>query len=321
LVPPLVFGNGSAMDSTPPQRHRPGQRSGQARKVQPESGATAQPESEEDLDSASLALKRQPALFLVPDGWGRLHEVEDTSETALARRLEENRAQHVAMQLEASVGRSTTWDNLVKPDLWTYGARVLPKKIITGEIFRMMREVKGPRASDLALPAEDPEMTWEEAHDLASDIVIWALKSFKGVLLEDWRPDGGASFRTYFVGKCCHGFAAVYRKWLRQRARQMGRENVDELQDDKVPAARDRPEQAAIIRLQIDHYLEGCDDDLELAITVLDGLEYPNRMIAELLCKTEKVVEYRIDKNRQRAKDRWGRGDEEAIRRNRGEVA
>lgn len=313
------------MDSTSAYRPPPGQRPERARPVKPAETAFIQPAaSKEPVDAAARRLDRRANLFLVPDGWGRVHRVEETSDTARARRLEENRNQHLAMGLEASVGCSTTWDTEVMPDLWKYGVRVLPKKIITGEIFRMMAEVNGPRAADLALPVVGPEMTREEAHDLASDVVAWALKAFRSVLLDPergWRPDGGASFRTFFIGKCCHGFAGVYRKWLRQRARQMGLEDVDELFEEKVPVARDRPEQAAIINLQIEHYLDGCNGELELGIAALNALEFPNRVIAKMLGVTEKVVEYRLRKNALGARDRWARGEGKTIRGNGGQVA
>lgn len=314
------------MDSTSHHRQRPGQRPERARLVQPETGAAfVQPEEQaEDLDVAARRLNRRAELFLVPADWGGHHKVEDTSESARARRLEDNKAQHLSMQLEGSLGRSTTWETTVKPDLWTYGVRVLPKKIITGEIFTMMAQVKGPRAYDLALPMFGPEMTKVEAHDLASDVVAWAVESFCGVLLHEekgWRPDGGASFRTFFIGKCCHGFAGVYRKWLRQRARQLGLDDIDELFQDKVPVARDRPEQAAIINVQIEHYFEGIDDDLEIAIATLNALEVSNPGIANLLGVPEKVVEYRLKKNARGATRRWDRGEGETIRGNPGQVA
>jgi len=31
-----------------------------------------------------------------------------------------------------------------------------------------------------------------------------------------WRPDGGASLETFFVGQCLIRFANVYRRWLRE---------------------------------------------------------------------------------------------------------
>ncbi len=304
------------MDSTPPHRSPPGRR--------PERARLVQPESKQFFDSGAQGLARRSGDLLVPAAWARRHLIEDRSETALAKRLERNKAEHLTMQLEASLGRSSTWDRTVKADLWEYGVRVLPAKIVSGEIFRMMREVNGPSALDLALPDRGPAMTSEEAHDLASDVVVWALRSFKDVLLDadnGWRADGGASFRTFFIGKCCHGFAGIYRRWLRARAKRLGLDELDQLSGDELPVAQDRPEQAAIIRVQIDHYIDGCTGDLEVQIACLNALEFSNRDIAELLGVTEKVVEYRLSKNARGAQDRWARGTGEMFRGRTGEVA
>ncbi len=101
----------------------------------------------------------------------------------------------------------------------------------------------------------------------------------------------------------------------------MGFDDVDTLLDDKVPVARDRPDEAAIINLRFEHYLEGCHDDLELAMAVLNALEFPNRVIAEMLGVTEKVVEYRLRKNALAAERRWDRGQGETIRGSSSQVA
>lgn len=214
--------------------------------------------------------------------------------------LAKDASTHTQMQLEATLGQDATWRTVVRDDLFKYGYGVLPSKVSSGEIFRMMHRVRAPRAGDLALPTTGPAMTAEEAQDLATDAVLWAIERFHKVLLEEWSPDFEATFRTYFIGKCCHGFVGVYRKWLRDRRRR-GYVDLDHLAEDQIPVARDKPHVAAIIRLEFEQVLEATDDDLELSIAVAKALEVPSNVIASILDVSDKVVEYRLKKLRGRA--------------------
>lgn len=257
----------------------------------------------------------------LPAGWAKAHRVEVLDEDAHARRLAVDAGLQTTMQLEASVGKKTTWNAKVRPDLWEYGMRVLPTKIIRGEIFKMMADVNGPRGADLALPAVGPDMTMEEAHDLASDVVEWAIERFHPVVIDKWDATAGATFRTFFVGKCSHGFAGVYRRWLRRRKKLMGCDDLQAMPVEKTPTATDKPETSAITRIQIDHYMEGLEGGLEEWIVCLDALEYSDKAIAEMLGVTTKVVEYRLRKSRLSARRRWETGKRETVRGDRGRVA
>ncbi len=73
---------------------------------------------------------------------GKVFDEEDH-----ARRLVIDRDQHSLMHQETSLGSSATWNTVVRPDLWAYGCNVLPKKIRTGQIFRMIAEVNVPLAT------------------------------------------------------------------------------------------------------------------------------------------------------------------------------
>jgi hypothetical protein len=308
------------MDLTPPGSHRHHDLGG-ARSVEPGDPALVQ-ESEEipawleeedleahdDLDpDAWLALAPEAEAdhatasagteLAIPENWDRDHQLHSASHR---RDMARDRARFEQMRLEALRDRRDTWTTTVSPDLFTYGYQVLPSKIRLGTIFSMMAQVKGPRAADLALPDGGPEMTAEEAQDMASDVVIWALKTFHELLMKHWDPTKEATFRTYFVGRCCHGFAGVYRRWLRSR-RGMGLGGLDNLTDAQEPVARDKPHTAAIVRLEFEHFLDGADDNLERFIAVADTLEFPDRMIAEMVGHTEKVIEYRLAKLRKRA--------------------
>ncbi len=83
------------MDPTSP--HSPGQRPERARLVQPEV-ALPVPPAAGDLDAAARIVNRRAGMFLIPDGWGRFHQVEDSSEAGRAKRLRENQEQHATMQ-------------------------------------------------------------------------------------------------------------------------------------------------------------------------------------------------------------------------------
>lgn len=251
----------------------------------------AAPEENEDQTSALAGGE-----LAVPPGWER----EQLRSARHHREMAKDRDRHSRMQLEASLGRRTTWNAKVRPDLFTYGYQVLPAKITTGEVFRMMAAVNGPRAADLSLPIFGPPMTPEEAQDLATDTVTKAIDKFHDVLVAKWEPTKETTFRTFFIGNCCHSFAGVYRKWLRRR-KHSGHAGLDDLNEALAPRARDKPHASAIIRLELDHYFEGAGSNQDQVIAYADALEFPNWLTAQLAGCSEKTVEARLKKFRRLA--------------------
>jgi hypothetical protein len=313
------------MDSTSDRPRNQRQRLERARPVKLRESSFAKtdtlgPDSGQVASSDARGAEASERALGVPAGWAILHGLE-RDEEAHARRIAVDAGRRATMQVEALGNKQTTWTTEVRPELWKYGVDVLPAKIIRAEIFTMMASLNVPRGADVAAPSTGPPMTDEEAHDIASDVVLWALPRFYTVLLKTWDPTCGASFKTFFIGKCCHGFPAVYRKWLRQRQKSRGLKSLEAIREEKAPIAIDKPEASAIAHMQITQYMEGADGVLEQRIAGLNALGWPHKAIADALGVTEKVVEYRLRKLRRGAQGRWEKGQGRTFRAKTGDVA
>jgi RNA polymerase sigma factor (sigma-70 family) len=99
--------------------------------------------------------------------------------------------------------------------LAAYGLAVCAVKLDTGAIFR--------DCADLNRPCGDPPRQWsaQDRRTLVQDTVAEGLLLFhrKGLVQGDWKPTGGASLKTYFIGSCVLCFADVYRAWQRDKVR------------------------------------------------------------------------------------------------------
>jgi DNA-directed RNA polymerase specialized sigma24 family protein len=90
-------------------------------------------------------------------------------------------------------------------------ARYAYKVLRRGNIFELCasKKIKG-------LPKSPSWDGWtnEDIDDLLQETVIGGLNVFRQEALagRGWRPDGGASLRTYFIHRCLFVFAAVYRR-------------------------------------------------------------------------------------------------------------
>jgi DNA-directed RNA polymerase specialized sigma24 family protein len=135
---------------------------------------------------------------------------------------EENERRQADAELVARLAR----DGFTGPDyvqfaetLARYGYGLITAWVRTQKIFSECAK-KGIRG----ISPPDPVANWSEddAEDLAQDTVARALVVFrkKALVAGGWRPDGGASLRTYFVGTCLLVFPAVYRRRENERARR-----------------------------------------------------------------------------------------------------
>lgn len=239
--------------------------------------------------------------------------VERIAPAAREAQLARDRDDLIAMQMEGFAGR--TWDRK-QIELYNYGRRVLPKKIRTGEIFAIMREVGVPPAADLRLP-RGADLTPLDLDELITDVSAKALPGFKRVLIEGlWDPyrDEVACMATYYVGKCALEFRAPWRRFLRARRKRFETEKPYGL-GDELPASTDRharPEIAAIARLEARRALDSIEDPLLRSAVLLDAYEMPDKEIAERLGLTVKQVEYRLKKARRGLRNLRGVADDVA---------
>lgn len=137
---------------------------------------------------------------------------ESTSEK-LAR-LEGDQRLIVALQERQFQGTHYVYFATV---LAQYGVAVIRAWIRDGKILHKVRDrgfgALAPEPWTGAL-TDDPD-TGEE---LALETVARALVTFRDKVLVPgkWKPDGGASLKTFFVGQCLMQFGNVYRPWLTQ---------------------------------------------------------------------------------------------------------
>lgn len=72
----------------------------------------------------------------------------------------------------------------------------------------------------------------DDAHELATELIIEAIPAFRIKTLMNpdpikrWRPDGGATLRTFFIGRCLMELPDVYVRWDR-RCRRARSQLVD----------------------------------------------------------------------------------------------
>lgn len=99
--------------------------------------------------------------------------------------------------------------------LMEYSLAVLMKWNASGMIFKKSRQAGRP------VPAEKITLAWdfEERRDVAIDTALEGAVLFReyGLVRGLWRPDGGASLATYFVGAAILAFRPVYVRWYNAR--------------------------------------------------------------------------------------------------------
>ena len=120
------------------------------------------------------------------------------------------------LQLEASleIVNGPVWQ-AIRDEIWTYSSRTLAKLIRTERVWAEYRRLGGITATDLRYPPNG--ITADDAHDLAIDTVTAGLPVLRAYLIEGrWRPDGGASIKTWATNLMVLRLPAAWRKWRRQ---------------------------------------------------------------------------------------------------------
>jgi DNA-directed RNA polymerase specialized sigma24 family protein len=138
-----------------------------------------------------------------------------------------------------------------------------------------------------------------------------ALPRFRERALEGggWRPEGGASLATYFMGTCVDVFPNEFRRW-RAQGQRWRRQNA---RDTSVEAEHMvDPADLALTNLDAHEHLDSLSRE-EQVIVQLTMLGYSQEEIAELLGKpSARAVEgvlYRL-RNKARSSKGMGRGEQ-----------
>lgn len=189
-------------------------------------------------------------------------------------------------------------------DLARYGYQLMMAWLSTGQIFGRCRQA-GLGLKPRLIPVGDRE-------DLAQDTVAAALNAFKrqGLQQGGWRPEGGASLRTYFTRALCQQFANIWKKWLRTRVVPVtvSLEAVPPTAASPGPG----PDDIAVQRDEIRRGLDGIESDRTRAALVLAEDGYEQEEIAEILGPqvTARAVEGYLRRHRRRtaADNKQGEG-------------
>ncbi|MEV4513540.1 sigma-70 family RNA polymerase sigma factor [Dactylosporangium sp. NPDC049525] len=194
----------------------------------------------------------------------------------------------------AAVGFEGPDYDLFARELAAYGIAVCIAKLETGAIFR--------DCADLNRPCGAPPSNWshQDRRTLAQDTVAEGLLLFhrKGLVEGDWKPTGGASLKTYFIGACVLRFADVYRAWQKEMIRWGLWERVA-----AAGAARQRPPEdpADIVAVwdRIQRGLQDLDPRTREAI-ILTERGYTQSEIADLMGLSVRGVEGLLYRHRAR---------------------
>ena len=160
----------------------------------------------------------------LPDGLGKFEDQE------AARRLQRLVEQEIVLdlQLQGFDTSSPEW-RVFAGALAEYGYSVFKGWLISGVVYEMAAQHGGGRGVFGLEKIPEALKLWpDDAHAVAADLVVHSIAAFREKTLMNpnpnkrWRPDGGASIKTFFVGRCLMELPDVYQRWLRQENRFRG---------------------------------------------------------------------------------------------------
>ncbi|MFD8621715.1 hypothetical protein [Streptomyces sp. NPDC059513] len=193
---------------------------------------------------------------------------------------------------------------LFREELWRYGWRAMLKWMGDGTIIERCRE------HDILFYAPWPEI--EEIkrrpdirEEIASFCVHLALTQFIELLeVGYWKPDKGATLRTFFIGSCLFAFRDAYKNWAAGYRRNLklflGPAASGELVERESRGLGQ--EHMAVLRETLDLILEDASMEAraicELMLTMPGGTQ---EEVGKKLGKSRKSVERHISRVRARA--------------------
>jgi RNA polymerase sigma factor (sigma-70 family) len=231
---------------------------------------------------------------------GDQHEEADRSRAERLERLAYDEKLVAALRLDGFTGPS--WEKFIEV-LVTYALPCMVAWIRSGQISQLCRE-KG-----VGVPAgfARQQLHEEDAKQLAHDAVADAFVGFKKVLEQDrWSATGGASLKTFFMGRCLTRFPNVCRAWLRDQRKWVPLSDVDDqsIQYNSVAHQID-PAEAAVAAVELKE-VAGQLDERTVRAVILQDMGHKIAEIAELLEETPKTVEMILYRHRRRMRDKEG---------------
>jgi hypothetical protein len=197
----------------------------------------------------------------------------------------------LTLQLQGFDVNSPEWRTFAHA-LAEYGYAVFIAWGVTGTLRRMAaRHAGGRGVLGLERLPERIDLDEDQARGLAAELVTHSLESFRKTLASPkytWRPDGGASIKTYFIGRCLMDLPDVFQKWWKHEQPLLDDLNsVDALAEDDHPTGD--PARVVEDRDRLDRHFR--NDSLGREMFVLKDQGYDAAEIAEMLTDaTGKVV-------------------------------
>jgi hypothetical protein len=193
-------------------------------------------------------------------------------------------------------------------ELAQYGHAVVIAWLRTNEMFAQCKKrgcYPGP-----------PPLDWahDDLHSIANDTVGQAILDFRerALVRGGWRPDGGASLKTYFVGRCVFAFPNFYRKWRAEQwhRRQLSLSAVGAEDIAGVSSSEDDPADIAVRRLHLWRAFDDIGDGRTKQAVLWQEAGYSIEEIAELLGEAGRdVVRGLLQRQRKRGRDSKGGAD------------
>ena len=193
-------------------------------------------------------------------------------------------------------------------ELMGYGFACIKKWILTKELLAKCDEKLNfvPKEEDVRLDL----LTSDEAEEIAQDIVVESVLGFREDALVGgkWSPTGGASLKTFFVGRCLIEACKV----LKQRARALKRaaRYIQKVEEDdwlELPS-RDMPLET---QFELDDELRrvaGLLSDKELEVARLRAEGLSAKEIADRLGTLPRSVNKALERVRAKARKHRNEG-------------
>lgn len=194
--------------------------------------------------------------------------------------------------------RGREWDQFIR-ELHSYGIARISALLASGAIF-----AKASKLTRRTVHQDYRRIQDRDRDELVMDSVHTALRAFvaKGIKGGGWSPRGGASLNTYFVNACVISFTDIYKAWRKTQLAHLPEvafEQLDEVKALAVAATYGTADtgfdrlNAALDRMS--------KDEIDIFAQIVQG--YTHEEIAHKLGLSEKAVEGRVYRARQRIRD------------------
>ncbi|WP_180687237.1 RNA polymerase sigma factor [Streptomyces gossypiisoli] len=213
-------------------------------------------------------------------------------------------------EMLAAAGFSGMAWELFADALAEYAHPIAMSWLYTGQIFGLCRArgrpVRGRRTDqDMEVLRADRD----EREELVCETIARALKVFRESALVDgaWRPDGGASMKTYFMGAVIGEFSGVYDRWASERTRRppCDPDGLEGLREAPAHCADD-PEAQAIGHDAVRRLLACVSDETTRTALFLSMRGYTMKEIGEHLNLSAAAVTMRLSRLRKNPPQQLG---------------